>query len=78
VNPSYTLNERYRSKKLRKYQYFLQPNWPGGVYGSPTMAGSRPGALSAGCWATMIHFGHSGYVEATKKILTAASDIKKG
>ena len=42
------------------------------------MAGSRPGALSAGCWATMIHFGHSGYVDATKKILTAASDIKKG
>lgn len=42
------------------------------------MAGSRPGALSAGCWATMIHFGHSGYVDSTKKILTAAQDIKNG
>ncbi|KAJ3373003.1 Sphingosine-1-phosphate lyase 1 [Kappamyces sp. JEL0680] len=63
---------------LRKYQYFLQTDWPGGVYGSPTMAGSRPGALSAGCWATMVHMGYSGYVEATKKILTAAQDIRKG
>ena len=42
------------------------------------MAGSRPGALSAGCWAAMIHLGYSGYVESTKKILTAACIIKKG
>jgi sphinganine-1-phosphate aldolase len=68
----------YNSRKLRKYQYFLQTEWPGGVYGSPTMAGSRPGALSAGCWAAMIHFGYSGYVDSTKKILTAARDIREG
>lgn len=43
----------YRDKKIRKYQYFVQTEWSGGVYGSPTMAGSRPGALSAGCWAAM-------------------------
>jgi sphinganine-1-phosphate aldolase len=68
----------YHSKDLRRYQYFLQTDWPGGVYGSPTMAGSRPGALSAGCWASMVYFGHSGYVESTKKIISASRKIKKG
>jgi sphinganine-1-phosphate aldolase len=67
----------YKSRELRKYQYFLQPNWTGGVYGSPTIAGSRPGALSAGCWAAMLHFGHSGYVNATKQMVSAARKIKK-
>ena len=37
----------YRSKALRHYQYFVQPDWSGDVYGSPSMAGSRPGALIA-------------------------------
>jgi sphinganine-1-phosphate aldolase len=68
----------YHSKALRKYQYFLQTDWPGGVYGSPTMAGSRPGALSAGCWAVMLYMGYNGYVEATKKIISTARAIRKG
>lgn len=68
----------YSSQKLRKYQYFLQPDWSGGVYGSPTMAGSRPGALSAGCWATMMYFGQDGYTNSTKKIIQTARDIKAG
>ena len=68
----------YNSTKLRKYQYFQQMDWPGGVYGSPTMAGSRPGALSAGCWAAMLHFGQSGYVESTKAIIQCARKIKQG
>ena len=68
----------YHSKELRKYQYFQQMDWPGGVYGSPTMAGSRPGALSAGCWATMLHFGKSGYIDSTRSIIACARKIKTG
>lgn len=68
----------YRTRELRKFQYFLQTDWPGGVYGSPTMAGSRPGALSAGCWAAMMHFGRDGYIETTKDILTCARSIRTG
>lgn len=29
----------YRSKQYLHYQYFAQPDWPGGVYASPTLAG---------------------------------------
>jgi glutamate/tyrosine decarboxylase-like PLP-dependent enzyme len=37
----------YRGKELRQFQYYTTTDWPGGLYLSPTFAGSRPGALSA-------------------------------
>ena len=67
----------YRNSTLRRYQYFTTTDWPGGLYFSPTFAGSRPGALSAACWAAMVKIGKDGYLEATGKILEAASKIKK-
>ncbi len=68
----------YRNPELRHYQYFTTTDWPGGLYFSPTFAGSRPGALSAECWAAMVSMGKNGYVEATEKILNTASKIKGG
>jgi glutamate/tyrosine decarboxylase-like PLP-dependent enzyme len=68
----------YRSYELRHYQYFVATDWPGGLYFSPTFAGSRPGALSAACWAAMVSMGESGYLEATKRILKAAEIVKAG
>ncbi|MFP4650753.1 MAG: aminotransferase class V-fold PLP-dependent enzyme [Desulfobacterales bacterium] len=68
----------YRGRHLRRYQYFTITDWPGGLYFSPTFAGSRPGALSAQCWAAMVKMGKQGYMEATKQILAAAQQIKNG
>lgn len=31
--------------------------WSGGLYVSPTIAGSRPGGLIAGAWAAMMSLG---------------------
>jgi len=66
----------YRDSDLRAYQYFITANWPGGVYGSPGIAGSRPGALIAGCWASMMSVGEAGYVAATHSIVAAAKAIE--
>ena len=68
----------YRGENLRRYQYFTTTDWPGGLYFSPTLTGSRPGALVATAWAAMLKTGHSGYVDATRKILTAAKKITGG
>jgi len=68
----------YRGLELRRYQYFTAVDWPGGLYFSPNMAGSRPGGLSAVCWAAMISMGEAGYLEATRCILETAAAIKKG
>jgi glutamate/tyrosine decarboxylase-like PLP-dependent enzyme len=68
----------YSSFELRRYQYFVATDWPGGLYFSPTLSGSRPGALSAACWAAMVHMGHDGYLEATRRILETAAEIRLG
>lgn len=66
----------YRNTTLRSYQYFVSANWTGGVYASPGLAGSRPGALIAGCWASLMSQGESGYVEACHKIVGTAKKIE--
>ncbi|XP_061491240.1 sphingosine-1-phosphate lyase 1 isoform X2 [Rhineura floridana] len=66
----------YRNEEYRKWQFFVAPDWQGGIYASPTMAGSRPGGLIAGCWATMVHLGEDGYVEATRKIISTARFVE--
>lgn len=68
----------YRSAALRRYQYFTATDWPGGMYLSPTFAGSRPGALSAACWAAMTSIGKSGYLEATAQILATGKLLRAG
>ncbi len=68
----------YRTPELRRYQYYTISDWPGGLYFSPTFAGSRPGALSATCWAAMLSLGEHGYRDSVKKILEAAEIIKRG
>ena len=67
-----------RSTELRHYQYYTIADWPGGLYFSPTFAGSRPGALSAACWATLLSMGEDGYRDSVQKILVTAEVIKKG
>ncbi len=68
----------YRSPQLRRHQWYTTTDWPGGLYLSPTFAGSRPGALSAACWAAMLSIGASGYREATRKILETAATVRAG
>ncbi len=68
----------YRTHELRRFQYFVITDWPGGLYFSPTFAGSRPGALSAACWAAMVSTGEAGYMEASRRILETAESIKTG
>jgi len=62
----------YRGAHLRSFQYFTATEWPGGLYFSPTLAGSRPGALSAVCWAAMVATGEDGYLEATRRSAAAS------
>ena len=65
----------YRTQELRGYQYFVDPSWSGGVYASPGIAGSRPGALIAGCWASLMSVGESGYLDACVQIVGATKKL---
>lgn len=68
----------YKEKKYRHYQYTVTTEWPGGVYGSPSVGGSRPGGNIAVCWAAMLNFGRDQYVQATREIIHTTRYIEKG
>ncbi|KAF8893548.1 pyridoxal phosphate-dependent transferase [Infundibulicybe gibba] len=66
----------YRNAELRRYQYYVNPHWSaGGVYASPSISGSRPGALIAGTWAVMQYMGSEGYLESCRAIVRCARAI---
>lgn len=65
----------YRSAELRRFQYYVKTDWPGGVYATPTLSGSRPGSLIAGTWAAMMKLGESGYTQSCRDIVGAAKEI---
>lgn len=66
----------YRDPSYRKYQYFITSEWVGGLYGSPTLAGSRPGAITAGTWATMLSIGDDGYKKSCAEIIEASRKLR--
>ncbi|KAL2821907.1 pyridoxal phosphate-dependent transferase [Aspergillus granulosus] len=66
----------YRNKTYRSHQYFIYPDWSGGVYASPSVAGSRPGALIAGCWASLMSVGENGYIKSCLDIVNAAKKFE--
>ncbi|CAH2105868.1 unnamed protein product [Euphydryas editha] len=66
----------YRRAALRHHQYTVTTDWPGGVYGSPTVNGSRAGGLIAACWATLMFVGRERYVRMTRDVLAAARYIE--
>ena len=68
----------YRNSDLRRYQYFNFTGWPGGVYLSPGLSGSRSGGIVAATWAAMVSLGEKGYLEIAAKIFETAAAIRDG
>ncbi len=68
----------YRNSNLRRYQYFNFTDWPGGIYFSPGLSGSRSGGVVAATWAAMVSLGEGGYLEIAKRIFETAAVIRRG
>jgi sphinganine-1-phosphate aldolase len=66
----------YRNRTLRQYQYFKSNEWPGGLYFSPGMSGSRSGGLIAATWAALVTTGESGYLAAAERIFATAARVR--
>jgi sphinganine-1-phosphate aldolase len=67
----------YRNPDLRHRQYFVNTDWPGGIYASPGIAGSRSGGLIAATWAAMVSLGEHGYLELAERILATATELRE-
>lgn len=67
----------YASRELRRLQYFRFPDWAGGLYASPGIAGSRSGGLIAATWAAMVTIGEAGYLEIARRIFATGAAIRE-
>lgn len=72
----------YKNFELRRYQFFVSSDWPGGIQASPTMMGTRPGGAIAAAWAALMVLGEKGYldmaqctIDTTKKLMDGIKAI---
>jgi sphinganine-1-phosphate aldolase len=68
----------YRDRELRRHQFFATSDWPGGLYGSPTLAGSRPGGAIAAAWAVLNYLGVDGYTRLARIVMEATTALIGG
>jgi sphinganine-1-phosphate aldolase len=68
----------YRNREIRRHQFFAYSDWPGGLYGSPTMAGTRPGGAIAAAWAALRYQGEEGYMRLAGEAMEATRALIEG
>ncbi len=68
----------YRDAAYRRHQFFATTDWPGGLYGSPTMTGSRPGGAIAAAWAVLTYLGEEGYTRLARVIMDTTQALQDG
>lgn len=68
----------YRDVSLMKSQIFVATDFPGGIYASPGLLGSRPGGPMAAAWASVHGLGESGYLALAKDAWAAAERLRAG
>lgn len=66
----------YRTHELRKFQYFVFSDWPGGLYASPTMLGTRSGAPIAAAWTALKVIGMEGYLKMAQEVMNTTRKIQ--
>lgn len=62
----------FLSDEYRKYQMFAYGEWPGGLFVSPSMLGSRNGGTVASAWAALVCMGRDGYMRNARAIMETA------
>ena len=67
----------YRNLDILKHQMFVYQDWPGGVFASPALLGTRPGGAYAAAWAAMQHMGKSGYRDLARRTIKAFDRMKR-
>ncbi|MFK8003784.1 MAG: aspartate aminotransferase family protein, partial [Polyangiales bacterium] len=68
----------YTDMDYLKDQFFVATDWPGGVYASANIPGTRPGGPIAAAWATLMAVGEEGYLELTSKALEVRERLMAG
>lgn len=68
----------YRDTSYLRHQFFVATDWPGGIYASPSMTGTRAGGPIAAAWASLVALGEDGFLEHTRRAMEASRKIQDG
>ena len=68
----------YRNIDYLKNQFFIFENWPGGMFISPALLGTRPGGAIAAAWAAMQAIGIKGYTEQARQSMDVTRKLMDG
>ncbi len=68
----------WRSIDGMRHQIFVATDFPGGIYASPTLLGTRPGGPIAAAWAALHALGDRGYLALTRAAIDAADRLRAG
>jgi glutamate/tyrosine decarboxylase-like PLP-dependent enzyme len=68
----------YRSMDYLRHQFFVYVDWPGGVFASPSLPGTRPGGSIAAAWAALQAMGENGYMENAAVVMDTAKRFIDG
>jgi sphinganine-1-phosphate aldolase len=68
----------YRDMSYLRHQFFIATDFPGGIYASPTIPGTRPGGAISSAWGAVNALGESGYLRHTRDALAAVDKLRAG
>ena len=68
----------YRNMDYLKHQFFIHQDWPGGVFASPALLGTRPGGPIAAAWAAIQAMGREGYVSSVARTMAVIEKLTSG
>ena len=66
----------YRSMDYMQHQFIVTTDFPGGIYISPTLLGTRAGGPIAAAWASLNSLGENGFMQLAKTLMDGAVQLK--
>jgi sphinganine-1-phosphate aldolase len=68
----------FRSKYLRQFHTFAFADYPGGLYVTSGVSGSRPGYVIACAWAALLLTGMDGFEDGCRKVVSTTRYLADG
>ena len=68
----------FKDKDLRRHQFFISKDWPGGLFASPSVTGTRPAGSIAAAWATLQALGEDGYLRLYRDLMETVKAYRSG
>ena len=76
--PKGTSTILYADRQLRRSQFTVHTDWPGGALASPALLGTRPGGAIAAAWAALHHLGSDGYRRLFASLMDTTNRLQAG